>query len=108
VGKGDLDLQIPEPDTGDEIQTLGESFNRMTRQLKQQREELVESYRASRRPAAAVRFRAVLGHLGGDRAGCGGRVDFLNRSATRLLGLDPARDHDRLLAEAVPEFAPLL
>ena len=34
-----------------------------------------------------------------------GEIDFLNRSATRLLGLDPARDHDRLLSEAVPEFA---
>ena len=36
-----------------------------------------------------------------------GQIDFVNRSATRLLGLDPEADHDRPLAEAVPEFAPL-
>ena len=107
VGKGNLDLQIPEPDTGDEIQTLGESFNRMTRQLKQQRIELVESYRAAddqRRLFDSVLSSVTSGVIGLDAAG---EIDFLNRSATRLLGLDPAHDHDRLLSEVVPEFAPL-
>ncbi|RCW85802.1 sensor histidine kinase NtrY-like [Paracoccus lutimaris] len=107
VGKGNLDLQIPEPDTGDEIQTLGQSFNRMTRQLKQQRVELVESYRAAddqRRLFDSVLSSVTSGVIGLDAAG---EIDFLNRSATRLLGLDPAHDHDRLLAEAVPESAPL-
>ena len=33
--------------TGDEIQTLSQAFNHMTRQLKTQREELVASYEAS-------------------------------------------------------------
>lgn len=107
VGKGNLDLQIPEPDTGDEIQTLGESFNRMTRQLKQQRVELVESYRISddqRRLFDSVLSSVTAGVIGLDAAG---EIDFLNRSATRLLGLNPSTAHDRLLAEAVPEFAPL-
>ncbi len=107
VGKGNLDFQIPEPDTGDEIQTLGESFNRMTRQLKTQRQELVESYRAAddqRRLFDSVLSSVTAGVIGLDAAG---EIDFLNRSATRLLGLDPALAHDRLLAEAVPEFAPL-
>ena len=108
VGRGDLDVQVPEPDTGDEIQTLGESFNRMTRQLKTQREELVESYRASdeqRRLFDNVLSSVTSGVIGLDPAG---EIDFLNRSATRLLGLDPARDIDALLSEAVPEFAPLM
>ncbi|WP_154494276.1 MULTISPECIES: sensor histidine kinase [unclassified Paracoccus (in: a-proteobacteria)] len=107
VGEGNLDLQIPAPDTGDEIQTLGESFNRMTRQLKQQRAELVESYRLAddqRRLFDSVLSSVTAGVIGLDAAG---EIDFLNRSATRLLGLDPALAHDRLLAEAVPEFAPL-
>lgn len=107
VGKGNLDLQIPEPDTGDEIQTLGESFNRMTRQLKTQREELVESYRAAddqRRLFDSVLSSVTAGVIGLDAAG---EIDFLNRSASRLLGLDPVNAHDRLLSEAVPEFAPL-
>ncbi|WP_245155613.1 sensor histidine kinase NtrY-like [Paracoccus ravus] len=107
VGQGNLDLQIPEPDTGDEIQTLGQSFNRMTRQLKQQRVELVESYRAAddqRRLFDSVLSSVTAGVIGLDAAG---EIDFLNRSATRLLGLDPTRDHDRLLSEAVPELEPL-
>ncbi|SFA51242.1 PAS/PAC sensor signal transduction histidine kinase [Paracoccus halophilus] len=107
VGEGNLDLQIPEPDTGDEIQTLGQSFNRMMRQLKQQRQELVESYRAAddqRRLFDSVLTSVTAGVIGLDAAG---EIDFLNRSATRLLGLDPGRDHDRLLSEAVPEFGPL-
>tara|TARA_B100001146_G_scaffold141729_1_gene124237 strand:- start:9072 stop:11312 length:2241 start_codon:yes stop_codon:yes gene_type:complete len=107
VGRGDLDVQVPEPDTGDEIQTLGESFNRMTRQLKAQRQELVDSYRASddqRRLFDNVLTSVTSGVIGLDAAG---EIDFVNRSATRLLGLDPGGDIDALLSEAVPEFAPL-
>ncbi|WBU61886.1 sensor histidine kinase NtrY-like [Paracoccus albus] len=108
VGEGDLDLQIPEADTGDEIQTLGQSFNRMTRQLKAQREELVESHRDSderRRLFDSVLSSVTSGVIGLDEDG---DVDFLNRSAARMVGVDPARDHDRPLSEVVPEFAPLL
>ncbi|MDO5620429.1 MAG: ATP-binding protein [Paracoccus sp. (in: a-proteobacteria)] len=107
VGAGDLDVQIVEPDTGDEIQTLGASFNRMTRQLKQQRAELVESYRLSddqRRLFDSVLTSVTSGVVGLDAAG---EIDFLNRSATRLLGLDPERDIDAPLRLAVPEFAAL-
>ncbi|TKW68631.1 MAG: HAMP domain-containing protein [Paracoccus denitrificans] len=108
VGEGDLDLQIPEADTGDEIQTLGQSFNRMTRQLKAQRAELVESHRASderRRLFDSVLSSVTSGVIGLDEDG---DVDFLNRSAARMVGVDPSRDHDRPLSEVVPEFAPLL
>lgn len=108
VGEGDLDLQIPEADTGDEIQTLGQAFNQMTRQLKGQREELVASHRASdeqRRLFDSVLFSVTAGVIGLDKDG---DVDFLNRSASRMVGLDSARDHDRPLSEVVPEFSPLL
>ncbi|MDO5647827.1 PAS domain-containing sensor histidine kinase [Paracoccus sp. (in: a-proteobacteria)] len=107
VGRGNLDLQIPEPQTGDEIQTLGQSFNRMTRQLKAQRQELVESWRVSddqRRLFDNVLSSVTSGVIGLDAAG---EIDFVNRSASRLLGLDPQRDIDALLSQAVPEFEPL-
>ncbi|MFD1482963.1 sensor histidine kinase NtrY-like [Paracoccus nototheniae] len=107
VGRGDLDVQVPEPRTGDEIQTLGAAFNRMTRQLKTQREELIESYRLSddqRRLFDNVLTSVTSGVIGLDAAG---EIDFVNRSASRLLGLDAKRDIDALLSEAVPEFAPL-
>lgn len=107
VGRGNLDVQVPEPRTGDEIQTLGAAFNRMTRQLKTQRAELVESYRISdeqRRLFDNVLSSVTSGVIGLDAAG---EIDFVNRSASRLLGLDPKRDIDALLSELVPEFAPL-
>ncbi|GLS81313.1 PAS domain-containing sensor histidine kinase [Paracoccus marinus] len=107
IGRGNLDVQVPELDTGDEIQTLGASFNHMTRQLKQQHEELVATYRAAdeqRRLFDNVLSSVTPGVVGLDATG---GIDFLNRSAHRLVGLDPRRDIDRPLPEAVPEFAPL-
>ncbi|RJK96602.1 PAS domain-containing sensor histidine kinase [Paracoccus aestuarii] len=107
VGRGDLDVQVPEPRTGDEIQTLGLAFNRMTRQLKTQRAELIESYRVSdgqRRLFDNVLTSVTSGVIGLDAAG---EIDFVNRSASRLLGLDAEADIDRLLSDVVPEFAPL-
>lgn len=107
VGAGDLDVQVRDEGGDDEIATLGQVFNTMTRQLKGQRAELVAAHETSEERGR--RFDSVLssvtsGVLGLDEDG---QVDFLNRSAQRLLGLDPARDHDRPLAEAVPEFAAL-
>ncbi|MFB2532888.1 ATP-binding protein [Paracoccus sp. p4-l81] len=107
VGGGDLDVQVRPASGNDEIATLGQVFNTMTRQLKAQRDALVAANATSEERGR--RFDSVLssvtsGVIGLDAAG---EVDFLNRSAQRLLALDPARDHDRPLAEAVPEFAAL-
>ena len=106
VGAGNLDMQIPNLGTGDEIETLGHAFNRMTRQLKAQRVELVETYQnaeAQRRLFDSVLSSVTAGVIGLDAAG---EIDFVNRAATRLLGVTEA-DHDRPLALAVPEFAAL-
>jgi two-component system nitrogen regulation sensor histidine kinase NtrY len=51
VGGGDLDVQVTEEEGDDEIASLGRLFNQMTRQLKGQREALVESH-AQTEPAA--------------------------------------------------------
>ena len=107
IGRGNLDVQVPELDTGDEIQTLGASFNHMTRQLKQQHEELVASYRAAdeqRRLFDNVLSSVTPGVVGLDASG---GIDFMNRSAHRLVALDPRRDIGRPLRDAVPEFAAL-
>ncbi|WP_256435003.1 PAS domain-containing sensor histidine kinase [Paracoccus sp. MC1862] len=106
VGEGNLDVQVPEPDTGDEIQTLGQSFNRMTQALKQQRVALVESYRVTdeqRRLFDSVLTSVTAGVIG---LGDDQRIDFVNRSALRLLGLDPSAE-DQPLLDVVPEFGPL-
>ena len=79
----------------------------MTRQLKGQRQALIASHDQTeerRRLFDSVLSSVTSGVIGLDRDG---DVDFLNRAATRLVGLTEAADHDRPLAEAVPEFAGL-
>ncbi len=107
VGAGDLDARVIEDEGEDEIATLGHAFNRMTRQLKGQRAELVASHRETdeqRRLFDSVLSSVTSGVIGLDAEG---RLDFLNPSALRLLALNPERDHDRGLSEVVPEFEPL-
>ena len=108
VGAGDLDARVIEDNGDDEIATLGRNFNTMTRQLKGQRAELVENNRETeerRRTFDSVLSSVTSGVIGLDAEG---RIDFVNRSATRLLELHPVVSHDLLLEEAVPEFVGLI
>ena len=107
VGAGELGVQVIEGEGDDEIAMLGRIFNQMTRQLSSQRQALVENHRETedrRRLFDSVLSSVTSGVIGLDAQG---KVDFLNRAATRLLTLDEARDHDRPLASAVPEFSAL-
>ncbi len=107
VGGGDLGVQVPEEEGDDEIAMLGRVFNQMTRQLKGQREALIDGHRQTerqRRQFDSVLSSVTAGVLGLDAEG---RIDFMNRSACRLLGLDEAADHGQPIGQAVPEFAGL-
>ena len=44
VGAGDLDVRVQEEESDDEIAMLGRVFNRMTRQVKKQRDDLVNAH----------------------------------------------------------------
>ncbi len=107
VGGGDLDVQVVEEEGDDEIAMLGRLFNQMTRQLKGQREALMEGHRQTerrRRLFDSVLSNVTAGVIGLDGEG---RVDFVNRAAERLLDI-PDGQAETPLAVAVPEFAPLL
>ena len=107
VGAGDLNARVIESEADDEIATLGQAFNHMTKQLKAQREELVAGHRETeerRRLFDSVLSSVTSGVIGLDAEG---RVDFLNRSAVRLLVMDDDTDNGRPLTEAVPEFSEL-
>lgn len=107
VGQGDLDVRVPEATSDDEIAMLGRLFNQMTRQLKGQRETMVEQNAAteeSRRLFDSVLSSVTAGVVGLEE---GGRVDFMNRSARRLLALVEQRDSGLTLEAAIPEFATL-
>ena len=106
VGTGDLDVQVPEEDGDDEISMLGRYFNQMTRQLKGQREALLENTRQIERRQRlfdSVLSSVTSGVVGLDAAG---KVTFVNRSAERLLGWHETRASVPLPV-AVPEFGAL-
>jgi two-component system nitrogen regulation sensor histidine kinase NtrY len=106
VGQGDLDVRVREEPGEDEIAMLGRIFNQMTRQLKGQRDALVETNMQTERRRRL--FDSVLGSVTAGVVGLDpeGRVDFLNRSAQRLLGIDEER-YGVPLDRIAPEFQPL-
>jgi two-component system nitrogen regulation sensor histidine kinase NtrY len=106
VGGGDLDVQVTEEDGDDEIASLGRLFNQMTRQLKGQREALMDSHRQTetrRRLFDSVLSNVTAGVIGLDSDG---DIDFVNRAAERLLDLEDGQS-DLPISAAVPEFAAL-
>lgn len=106
VGTGDLDVRVIEDDGDDEIAQLGHYFNQMTGRLKGQRDELLESNRASerrRRLFDSVLSSVTSGVVGLDAQG---RITFVNPSANRLLSVDQ-NQADSALSVAIPEFGKL-
>jgi len=107
LGAGDMEVQVPEEEGDDEIAMLGRVFNQMTRQLKTQRQALVDSHQTTerrRRLFDSVLSSVTSGVMGLDPDG---NVAFVNRSAARLLQLDEDKSHDRPMGAVVPEFAAL-
>nr|WP_208349253.1 PAS domain-containing sensor histidine kinase [Pseudaestuariivita rosea] len=106
VGLGNLNVQVREEKGDDEIAMLGRYFNQMTRQLKGQREALLENTQQieqRRRLFDSVLSSVTSGVIGLDTRGC---VTFVNRAAERLLNV-AAEDEARPIAQTVPEFGPL-
>jgi two-component system nitrogen regulation sensor histidine kinase NtrY len=107
VGEGDLDTQVVEEGGDDDISALGQYFNQMTRQLKQQRDTLIENSELTeerRRLFDSVLSSVTSGVVVLDAQQ---KLTFLNKSAQRLLGVE-ADTLDKPLAVVVPEFAHLL
>ena len=106
VGAGDLDVRVPETEGDDEIAQLGQNFNRMTGELKAQREALIDNTKAierRRRLFDSVLSSVTSGVVGLDAEG---QVTFVNRSAARLLDVDAAETRQSIIL-AVPEFSSL-
>lgn len=106
VGRGDLDVHVVEEMGDDEISMLGRYFNQMTRQLKAQRETLMDNTRQierRRRLFDSVLSSVTSGVVGLDAEG---QVAFANKSAERLLALNNQLE-TQPLSVLVPEFVPL-
>ncbi|WP_093966748.1 sensor histidine kinase NtrY-like [Actibacterium lipolyticum] len=107
VGAGDLDVRVVEEEGDDEIAMLGRIFNQMTRQLKGQRDTLLDNNRQiehRRLLFDSVLSSVTAGVIGLDE---NGKLELINRSALRLLDFDEERDGDLPLPAAVPEFGNL-
>ena len=106
IGAGDLNVQVREESGNDEISMLSRYFNQMTKQLKAQRETLIETTQQierRRRLFDSVLSSVTSGVVGLDAEG---RVTFVNPSAEQLL--DWQGDRQALaIIDAVPEFEPL-
>lgn len=107
VRSGDLSARVDEAGA-DEVGTLTRAFNRMTEQLDEQRQELVDANREldeRRRFTETVLAGVSAGVVGLDRAG---RVHLANRSACELLTVQAGDVAGLPLEEVAPEFAEAL
>ena len=108
VRAGELSARVEEGDAGDEIGSLSRAFNRMTGQLEEQRDELVE---ANRQLDERRQFtEAVLGGVSAGVIGldADGLVTLPNRSALGLLESSADAMTGHSVEEAIPEMMHLL
>ncbi|MGB0507600.1 MAG: ATP-binding protein [Pikeienuella sp.] len=103
VGDGDLDVQVPDGGQGDEVSLLGRVFNRMTAQVKQQRDELIEAHQESEQ-----RLNFIETVLSGVSAGViglssAGVVEMVNDAAQTMLSKEIEFGDD--LTAIAPETA---
>ena len=103
VGGGDLDVQVVEEQSDDEIGLLSRYFNQMTRELKAQQDRLLENTRQTenrRRLFDSVLSSVTSGVIGVDPDG---QITLVNRAAQRLLD-GSASPKGISLGQALPEF----
>jgi two-component system nitrogen regulation sensor histidine kinase NtrY len=104
VSTGDLHVQVPVQRSGGDLAQLGETFNKMTQELRTQRDELVNAsdlIDSRRRFIEAVLSSASAGIIGVDASGS---VGILNRSAEKLVGQAESETLDHPLSEVLPEL----
>jgi two-component system nitrogen regulation sensor histidine kinase NtrY len=104
VSTGNLYIQVPVQRSEGDLAQLGETFNRMTYELRTQRDDIVRArdlIDQRRRFTEAVLAGASAGVIGVDGEG---KISILNRSAEKLIDRLEADVIDQPLAEIVPEL----
>jgi two-component system nitrogen regulation sensor histidine kinase NtrY len=104
VSTGDLHVQVPVHRSEGDLAQLGETFNKMTQELRTQRDELVSAsdvIDSRRRFIEAVLSSASAGIIGVDASG---NVGILNRSAEKLIGHAESETLDHPLSDVLPEL----
>jgi len=104
VSTGNLNVQVPVNKSEGDLAQLGETFNKMTQELRTQRDELVnasETIDSRRRFIEAVLSSASAGIIGVDASGS---VGILNRSAEKLIGHAESETLGHPLSDFLPEL----
>jgi two-component system, NtrC family, nitrogen regulation sensor histidine kinase NtrY len=105
VSTGNLYVQVPTRRSEGDLAQLGETFNKMTQELRTQRDDIVRArdlIDSRRRFTEAVLAGASAGVIGVDAESC---ISILNRSAERLIGRTEVDALGRPLTDIVPELA---
>jgi two-component system nitrogen regulation sensor histidine kinase NtrY len=108
VSTGNLHVQVPVREAEGDLAQLGETFNKMTHELRTQRDDLVQArdvMDSRRRFTEAVLAGASAGVIGIDAEGC---ISILNRSAEKLIGRNETDVLGQPLVAIVPELADIL
>jgi two-component system nitrogen regulation sensor histidine kinase NtrY len=108
VSTGDLHVQVPVMKSEGDLAQLGETFNKMTQELRTQRDELVnasELIDSRRRFIEAVLSSASAGIIGVDASGS---IGILNRSAEKLIDHAESETLDHPLSDVLPELDELM
>ncbi|MCV0385892.1 MULTISPECIES: PAS domain-containing sensor histidine kinase [unclassified Nitrobacter] len=108
VSTGDLNVQVPVLKSEGDLAQLGETFNKMTAELRTQRDELINAsglIDSRRRFIEAVLSSASAGIIGVDGANT---IRILNRSAEKLIGHSESETLGHPLSEVIPELSDLL
>jgi two-component system, NtrC family, nitrogen regulation sensor histidine kinase NtrY len=107
VSTGNLYVQVPVRRGEGDLSQLGETFNKMTQELRTQRDDLMRAHDvidSRRRFTEAVLAGASAGVIGVD---ADGKISILNRSAERLIGQSEADAAGRKITDVMPELGPL-
>jgi two-component system, NtrC family, nitrogen regulation sensor histidine kinase NtrY len=108
VSTGNLYVRVPVRQSEGDLAHLGETFNRMTQELRTQHDDIVNArdvIDSRRRFTEAVLSGASAGVIGVDDNGC---VSILNRSAEKLIGRTETEALGRPLVEVLPELAGIM
>jgi two-component system, NtrC family, nitrogen regulation sensor histidine kinase NtrY len=108
VSTGDLHVQVPVHQSEGDLAQLGETFNKMTQELRTQRDDLVNAsdlIDSRRRFIEAVLSSASAGIIGVDASGS---VGILNRSAEKLIGHAESETLGHPLSDVLPELEDMM
>src|SRR5579863_10493012 len=105
VSTGNLQVQVPVYRSEGDLARLGETFNKMTQELRTQHEDIVRArdvIDSRRRFTEAVLSGASAGVIG---VNADSRLTILNRSAEQLIAHTEGKSLGRPLTEVAPELA---